>query len=130
MNSTLIIRNSYLILSSEDEEFLDAVYNTLSFKDQSKAFTYGGRFDPNRIVTVRFAKFVDDLGLPSLKIPIGFIDFVHSVLKDKDHLTIDDRPPISEIEIDQIENLEGIELMDHQVGAIYTAFGERGSKLW
>jgi DNA excision repair protein ERCC-3 len=125
MRSILIIRNNYLILSSEDEDFLDAVYDTLSFKDSSKAFTYGGRFDANRIVTVRFAKFVKDLDLPSLKIPIGFVDFVQSVLEDKEHSTIDERKPIPEVEIDQIENLEGIELMDHQVGAIYTALSYR-----
>jgi len=110
-----------LILSSEDEELLEGVYDALSFKDSSKAYTYGGRFDPDRIATVRFSKFVEGLDLPSLKIPIGFLDFIESVLSDYEHSVIDARKPIQEIEIEQIENLEGIELRDHQLGAIYKA---------
>jgi len=119
----LTIQNNYLILNSENEEFLENIYNTLSFKDSSKAFTYGGRFDPNRIVIVRFAKYIEGEVL-SLKIPIGFLDFIKSVLSESDTIT-DLRKPILEIEIDQIENLEGIQLMDHQLGAICTALSKR-----
>jgi len=125
MKTILVIRNNYLILGSEDEDLLEGIYNTLSFKDASKAYTYGGRFDPDRIVTVKFSKFIENLDLPSLKIPIGFLDFIQSVLTEYPHSLIDERKPIQEIEVDQIENLDGIELMDHQLGAIYTALSYR-----
>lgn len=125
MKTILAIQNSYLILSSEDEDLLEGVYDVLSFKDASKAYTYGGRFDPDRITTVRFSKFVEDLDLPSLKVPIGFLDFIESVLKDYEHSVIDARKPLPEIEIDNIENLEGIELKEHQLGAVYKALMKR-----
>lgn len=124
MKTILVIHNSYLILSSEDEDLLESIYDTLSFKDTSKAYTYGGRFDPDRIVTVRFSKFVE-LDLSSLKVPIGFLDFIQSVLTEYRYSVVDDRKPIQEIEVDQIENLDGIELMNHQLGAIYTALSRR-----
>jgi superfamily II DNA or RNA helicase len=122
MSSLVTIYNSYLTVSSEDEELLDNIYSALSFKDQSKAFAYG-RFDPTRVVTVRFAKYTED-EISTLKIPIGFIDFVKSVLSESDEIK-DLRKSIEEIEIDQIENLDGIELMDHQLGAICKALSKR-----
>jgi len=125
MKTILVIRNSYLILSSEDEDLLENIYDTLSFKDASKAYTYGGRFDPDRIVVVRFSKFVEELDLPSLKVPIGFLDFIQSVLTEYLYSVVDDRKSIQEIEVDQIENLDGIELMDHQLGAICKALSYR-----
>jgi len=125
MKTIQVIYNNYLILSSEDEDLLEGVYNTLSFRDPSKAYTYGGRFDPDRIITVRFSKFIENLDLPSLKIPIGFLDFIQSVLTEYPHSLVDNRKLIQEIEVDQIENLDGIELMDHQLGAIYTALSYR-----
>jgi hypothetical protein len=125
MNTILLIKNSYLILSSENEELLEGIYDTLSFKDSSKAFGYGGRFDPNKVKTVRFSKFVDGLDLASLKIPIGFLEFVESVLEDYEHSVVDNRKGIPDVEIEQIESLDGIELREHQLGAICTALSKR-----
>src|SRR3972149_3971996 len=99
----LTIQNGLLLLVSENEEFLDNIFETLSFKDSSKAFVYGGRFDPKRIITVRFAKYVEG-DLLCLKIPVGFLDFIKSVLSEND-IIIDKRKPIPEVEIDQIEHL-------------------------
>jgi superfamily II DNA or RNA helicase len=113
-----------LILSSEDTDLLENIYDTLSFADTSKAF-YNGVFNKDRITQVRFSKYVEGLGLPSLRIPIGFLDFIQSVLKGYSHTVVDDRKPIKEIEVDDIENLEGIELVEHQIGAIYKALGRR-----
>jgi superfamily II DNA or RNA helicase len=118
------VKTNFLILSSEDKDLLDNIYNTLSFADTSKAF-YNGSFNKDRIQIVRFSKYVEDLDLPSLRIPIGFLDFVQSVMKDYEHTLIDDRKPIQEIEVDDIENLEGVELVEHQIGAIYKALGRR-----
>lgn len=124
MTSVLTVKTNFLILSSEDTDLLNNIYNTLSFADPSKAF-YNGVFNKDRIQVVRFSKYVDDLDLPSLKIPIGFLDFIESVMKDYEHTLIDDRKPIQEIELDDIENLEGIELKEHQIGAIYKALNRR-----
>lgn len=123
MKTVIVIRNSYLVVSSEDEELLEAIYETLSFKDSSKAYTYGGRFDPNLIVTVHFAKFVEDLNLSSVKVPIGFLDFIKSVVGNCD--LVDQRAVLPEIDLDQIESLDGIELREHQLGAIYKALSKR-----
>ena len=124
MTSVLTVKTNFLILSSEDTDLLENIYDTLSFADTSKAF-YNGVFNKDRITQVRFSKYVEGLGLPSLRIPIGFLDFIQSVLKGYSHTVVDDRKPIKEIEVDDIENLEGIELVEHQIGAIYKALGRR-----
>jgi len=124
MTTILLIRNSYLIVSSENEDLLDGIYEALSFKDASKAYGFGG-FDPNRIKVIRFSKFVKDVEPSSLEVPIGFLSFIQSVLEDFDHSTVDERKPLDEISIDQIEELEGIKLYDHQLGAVYKALSNR-----
>src|SRR5208337_2557781 len=123
-STLLTVKTNFLILSSENTDLLENIYNTLSFADTSKAF-YNGAFNKERIIQVRFSKYVEGLDLPSLRIPIGFLDFIESVLKDYEHTMIDDRKPIKEIEVDDIENLEGIELVEHQIGAIYKALSRR-----
>lgn len=117
----LNIKSHFLTLSSDDEDLLEGVNKALSFSDTSKAFV-NGRFNKERIVLVKFAKLIDlDLLLPTLKIPIGFLSFIQSVLEDYPHTVVDDREALKEIEIDKIENLDGVELHEHQLGAIYTA---------
>lgn len=116
--TVLTIKLNLLLLSSDDKELLEGIYEALSFRDPSKAYTWGGRFDADKIVTVRFAKYVEDLDLPTLKIPIGFLSFVQSVLEEYEFATIDERPAIEEIEIEDVEKLDGIELQEHQLGAI------------
>lgn len=114
----LIIKPNQLLLSSEDKELLDGIYEALSFRDPSKAYTWGGRFDADKIAIVRFAKYVEDLDLPTLKIPIGFLSFIQSVLKEYEFSSIDERQIIEEVSIEDIEKLDGIELQEHQLGAI------------
>lgn len=126
MTTILVIRNGYMILSSESEDLLENIHEVLSFRDSSQAYTWGGRFDPDRIKTVRFSKYVSDLDLPSLKIPIGFLEFIESVLEDVEHSVIDKRPKIQKIKY--AENkvmLKGISLREHQVKAIVAALNTR-----
>jgi superfamily II DNA or RNA helicase len=126
MSSTVLtIKPSFLLLSSDQEDLLEGIYETLSFRDPSKAYTWGGRFDADRIVTVRFSKYVEDLDLPTIKVPIGFLEFVQSVLKDYEHTVVDDQLPLQEISVEDIENLEGIELQEHQLGAIVASLQRR-----
>lgn len=126
MVTVLVARNGYMILSSENEELLEGVYDVLSFRDTSQAYTWGGRFDPNRVKTVRFAKYVKGLDLPSLKIPIGFFDFITSILEDFEHSIIDKRVKVQEIKYTENKvRLKGINLREHQVDAIIKALETR-----
>lgn len=126
MPTILVIRNGYMVLGSDDEELLESIYDVLSFRDSSQAYTWGGRFDPNKVKTVRFAKYVNDLDLLSIKIPIGFLDFITSVLQDYDHSVIDKRSKIQEIKyIENKARLKGINLREHQVDAIIKAIETR-----
>lgn len=126
MPTVVIKRNSYLIVSSDDEELLDGIYEALSFRDPSSAYTFGGRFDQSKIKTVRFTKFIDKLDLPSLKIPIGFLDFIESVLEDYEHSEIDERPKIPEIHYKENKvALKGIQLREHQLAAMTAALNKR-----
>lgn len=123
MNTILVIKNSFIVLSSENEELLENVYDTLSFKDSSKAFAWG-RFDPNRVKTIRFAKFIQSLDLPSLQIPIGFLAFTRSVLSDIEHSEIDGRKELEKIEWSS-DKFEGLVLHDHQIKAISKSLENR-----
>jgi len=120
----LVLRNSFLILSSDDEDLLENIYNTLTFNDTSKAYNYYKGFDKDKIKKVRFAKFIDGLDLPSLRIPIGFEYFIKSVLEDYEHTVIDERPELSKIDINNIK-LNGIDFWEHQIEEIRTALNNR-----
>lgn len=122
-NTILTIKNNYIVLSSEDDDLLDGVYSALSFKDTSKAFMYG-KFDADRIITVRFAKPIKDLEPPSLKISIGFLEFIQSVLVDFEHSVLDDRKELENIDTSTV-SLKNIELHDHQLKAVSVALSKR-----
>jgi DNA excision repair protein ERCC-3 len=119
----LLIKNNYFIVSSENKDILETILETLSFWDSSKAYSMG-RFDKNLIRKVTFAKWVEDLGMPSIKVTIGFLQFVESVLEDYDYKVIDDREELKE-PTGQDSSLKDIELYDHQKSAIKKAINNR-----
>lgn len=121
MNTVLIIKNSYLTISSDNEDLLIGIYNSLTFRDTSSAYC-GGKFNKDKIKKVHFAKAVDDVELPTLKIPIGFLPFVQLVLKDYEHSVVDDRPDLNTTKhLDLKIDLKGIQLYDHQTKALKKA---------
>jgi superfamily II DNA or RNA helicase len=124
MKTILILKNSYLTLSSENKQLINTIYDTLTFNDTSKAFI-NGRFDKNRVTKVRIAKVVEDTELPTLKIPIGFRQFIESVLNNYDYSLIDDRPTLKKVEDIDKNVFDGIELHEHQLEALKKALHER-----
>lgn len=125
MLTVLVIKNSYLTVSSENEELLEGLYEALSFQDTSKAYAFGA-FDKSKITTVRFAKYEKDMEVATLRIPIGFLSFVESVLEDFEHSTIDDRPDINNVKyLDTKIELKDIQLYLHQKDAVKAALKER-----
>lgn len=125
MLTILVIKNSYLTVSSENEVLLEGLYEALSFQDTSKAYAFGS-FDKTKIVVVRFAKYEKDMDVPTLRIPIGFLSFVESVLEDFEHSTVDDRPDINDLKyLDTKIELKDIQLYSHQKNAVKTALKNR-----
>jgi len=125
MQTFLIIKNNYFIISSEEGSLLDGISETLTFNDTSAAYSMG-RFNKNLIKKIKFAKPVNDLELPSLKVSIGFLQFVESVLEDYEYKVIDERPKIDlEKFVDLKLELKDIQLYDHQKNAIKKALNNR-----
>jgi superfamily II DNA or RNA helicase len=107
----LVIKNNYIILSTENEDLLYNIYCSLTFDDKSQAYSPYKGFDPKKIIKIRFARYVDDLDLPSLKIPIGFKYFIKAILEDYEYTEIDDRKKLNDI---QEFKMDDIELWEHQ----------------
>lgn len=125
MPTYLIIKNNYFIVSSDDSALLNGISNTLTFKDTSSAYSMGS-FNKNMIKNVTFTKPIEDMDLPSIKVYIGFLQFVESVLEDYEYETIDDRPDFdSEKYVNLKLELRDIELYDHQKDAIKRALKNR-----
>lgn len=122
----LVLKNSFMILSSDDEEFLDNIFTTLTFDDTSKAFNPYSGFDAEKIKKIKFSKYIEGLDLPSLKIPIGFEYFIRACLEDVEHQVIDDRIDIGDDKkIETKISLKDIKLHEHQVQAVIAAMKKR-----
>ena len=119
----LLIKNHCLFLSSTNTLLLKSIDEVLTFTDNSKAFI-NGVFDKNRVKIVKFVKFVKNLDLPTISIPIGFLEFVLNVIKDYNHKIVDERPYLKDLNFSNI-NIDGVTLYDHQVAAIEKALKNR-----
>ena len=120
---TVTLENNFLVLEDEDIDFLQEVQDSLTFNDTSKAFSPYKGFDRNKIIKVKFAEWTDE---SALKIPIGFLYFIHRILKDlKIYTTIDKRPQIELTDEGVGVVLDGIELYDYQKDAIARALRRR-----
>jgi superfamily II DNA or RNA helicase len=117
----ILIKNNFFTLSNEDDEVLYDIYDTLTFEDFSKAYA-GGRFDKDKIKKVRFAKFLEDVEIPTIKIPIGFLYFIKKIFKEQDLKIVDERKKLSDVDINV--DLKDIQLRDHQKDAIKKALSK------
>ncbi|MEM4271179.1 MAG: DEAD/DEAH box helicase family protein [Candidatus Pacearchaeota archaeon] len=121
----LIIKNDKLFLSLNDLNFLKNIEEALTFQDTSKSFI-NGVFDKRRVKLVKFSFRVKDTEMPTISIPIGFLKFILSVIKDFDYKIIDQRPVLGDIDFSKLdESLNGIKLYNHQKEAIKRALSER-----